>query len=129
MRWGVEDDSSLSYLDGSGVVIAVADTGVDLDHSCFRNSSDEVGIPGESHRKILHLNDSVDAWDTQGHQQFRHGTHIAGILACSHVDGTNESISLSSGSKLVVQDIVDSNGWQAPEDVTTLLAESSRFGA
>lgn len=126
---GVEDDSSLSYLDGSGVVIAVADTGVDLDHSCFRNSSDEVGIPGESHRKILHLNDSVDAWDTQGHQQFRHGTHIAGILACSHVDGTNESISLSSGSKLVVQDIVDSNGWQAPEDVTTLLAESSRFGA
>ena len=25
----VEDDSSLSYLDGSGVVIAVADTGID----------------------------------------------------------------------------------------------------
>ena len=45
---GVEDDSSLSYLDGSGVVIAVADTGVDLDHSCFRNSSDEVGIPGKA---------------------------------------------------------------------------------
>ena len=126
---GVEEGSPLSHLDGSGVVIAVADTGIDMDHSCFRNSSDEVGIPGESHRKILHLNDSVDVWDTQGHQQFRHGTHIAGILACSHVDGTNESISLSSGSKLVVQDIVDSSGWQAPEDVTTLLAESARFGA
>ena len=25
--------------------------------------------------------------------------------------------------------ICDSNGWQAPGDVTTLLAESSRFGA
>ena len=126
---GVEEESSLAHLDGSGIVIAVADTGIDMDHSCFRNSTTDVGTPGENHRKILHLNDSVDGWDTQGHQQFRHGTHIAGILACSHIDGTNESISLSSGAKLVVQDIVDSNGWQAPGDVTTLLAESSRFGA
>ena len=125
----VEENSPLEYLDGSGVVIAVADTGIDMDHSCFRNSTDEIGIPGEGHRKILHLNDTVDGWDTQGHQQFRHGTHIAGILACSHIDGTNESISLSSGARLVVQDIVGSNGWQAPEDVTSLLAESSRFGA
>lgn len=126
---GVANESPLAHLDGSGVVIAVADTGIDMDHSCFRNSTENVGVPGEDHRKILHLNDSVDGWDTQGHQQFRHGTHIAGVLACSHIDGTNESVSLSSGAKLVVQDIVGSNGWEAPEDVTTLLAESSRFGA
>tara|TARA_B100000282_G_scaffold104984_1_gene74314 strand:- start:1014 stop:3068 length:2055 start_codon:yes stop_codon:yes gene_type:complete len=126
---GVANESPLAHLDGSGVVIAVADTGIDMDHSCFRNSTENVGVPGEDHRKILHLNDSVDGWDTQGHQQFRHGTHIAGVLACSHIDGTNESVSLSSGAKLVVQDIVGSNGWEAPEDVTTLLAESARFGA
>ena len=81
------EDSALSALDGSGVIIAVADTGIDMDHSCFRNSTEEVGAPGLSHRKIIMLNDTVDDWDNQGHQQFRHGTHIAGILACDPVDG------------------------------------------
>lgn len=125
----VESDSILEYLDGSGVIIAVADTGIDMDHSCFRNSSTEVGEPGENHRKVVHLNNSVDGWDRQGHQQFRHGTHIAGILACDPLEGDDIVPSMSSGAKLIVQDIVDSNGWQAPEDVTTLLAESSQFGA
>lgn len=125
----VGEDSPLKDLDGSGVVIAVADTGIDMDHSCFRNSSLEVGAPGLEHRKIVHLNDTVDDWDTQGHQQFRHGTHIAGILACDQLDGDSSMRSLSHGARLVVQDIVDSSGWVVPEDVTSLLAESSRHGA
>ena len=123
----VDENSPLWSLSGTGVVIAVADTGIDMDHSCFRNTTDEVGIPGLEHRKIIHLNDSVDDWDNQGHQQFRHGTHIAGVLACDQLDG--EIQSLSYGAKLVVQDIVNSSGWVVPEDVTSLLAESARHGA
>ena len=69
----VDENSPLSYLDGSGVIIAVADTGIDMDHSCFRNSSNEIGTPGPEHRKIVHLNDSIDDWDTQGHQQGHQG--------------------------------------------------------
>ena len=75
------NQSRFSDLDGQGVVIAVADTGIDMDHSCFRNSTDDVGSPSEAHRKIVFLNDTIDDWDTRGHQQYRHGTHIAGILA------------------------------------------------
>ena len=122
-------ESSLGYLDGSGVTIAVADTGIDMDHSCFRDTINATGVPGESHRKIVHLNDTIDGWDTQGHQQFRHGTHIAGILACDPLDGDENMTSMSSGAKLVVQDIVDSSGWAVPEDVTELLYESSKHGA
>ena len=115
-------------LDGAGVIIAVADTGIDLDHSCFRDSIDEVGTPGEEHRKVVHINTSIDDWDHQGHQQFRHGTHIAGILACDPLDGGDEMRSLSNGSKLLVQDIVSSAGW-VPPSVDVLLAESAQYGA
>ena len=122
-------DSPLSNLDGSGVVIAVADTGIDLDHSCFRNSTEGVGTPGEFHRKVILLNDTVDDWDTQGHQQFRHGTHVAGILACDPLDGDEGMRSMSNGSRLIVQDIVNSSGWFPPDKVEDLLAEASANGA
>ena len=126
---GVDGEfSSLDHLDGSGVVIAVADTGIDMDHSCFRNSLGEVGIPGDGHRKIIHLNQTIDDWDNQGHQQFKHGTHIAGILACDNLENNSEINSLSNGSRLVVQDIVGSNGWEVPA-VEELLAEASEYGA
>ena len=101
-------------LDGSGVIISVADTGIDLDHSCFRDSLNETGTPGHQHRKVIHLNSTIDDWDNQGQQQFRHGTHIAGILACNPLEGDMSMKSLSSGSKLVVQDIVGQSGWSPP---------------
>ena len=124
-----DEDSFLGALNGSGVVIAVADTGIDLDHSCFRNSTSEVGVPGDSHRKVILLNDTIDDWDNQGDQQFKHGTHIAGILACDSVDGNDDLRSMSSGAKLIVQDIVDSTGWSPPDNVASLLAEASANGA
>ena len=124
-----EEDSRLDYLNGEGVVIAVADTGIDMDHSCFRNSTTDVGSPGNYHRKILHLNNTIDNWDNQGHQQFRHGTHIAGILGCDPLDGDENMTSMSRSAKLVIQDVVNSNGWEVPEDVTELLVESSKYGA
>ena len=102
----VDEESSLSPLDGSGVIIAVADTGIDMDHSCFRNSTNEVGTPGIEHRKIVHLNDSIDDWDTQGHQQFKHGTHIAGIIAGDPEKGVPGICPLC---KLIILKIVEDN--------------------
>ncbi|MEC7180942.1 MAG: hypothetical protein VXW36_06085, partial [Candidatus Thermoplasmatota archaeon] len=67
-------------LNGSNVVIGVADTGIDSDHSCFRNLSDEE--IGFEHRKLLHVNTTIDDWDHYGHADYRHGTHTAGILGC-----------------------------------------------
>ena len=74
-------------LNGSGVVVGIADSGIDADHSCFRNlTSDNVG---DSQRKILYINTSIDDWDSQGHSDYRHGTHTAGSVGC-HPVSTSE---------------------------------------
>ena len=118
-------------LNGTGVVIGVADTGIDSDHSCFRNISNaSIGL---DHRKLLHVNTTIDDWDSSGHADYRHGTHTAGILGCHPIataveDSIPTSImSLGYGSQLVVQDIVSEQGWQPP-DVDLLLAESALYG-
>jgi hypothetical protein len=134
-------------LNGSGVVLGIADSGLDYDHSCFRNAtsptsygsdgengSNAVGVFGESHRKIILINQSIDSEDTMGHINFRHGTHTAGTLACFDVyDYRNNSIpsngsSMSHNAKIVVQDIVSAEGWMPPDNVSQLLSEAALLG-
>ena len=134
-------------LDGTGVVLAVADSGLDADHACFRNATDvdawnadhnatypALGEPGPDHRKVLHLNLTVDGNDTPGHTDYRHGTHVAGTLVCRDVQSETSGASprngssLANGATLVFQDIVDDSGWNPPR-VDELLAEASAHGA
>lgn len=133
-------------INGTGVVVGAADSGLDADHACFRNAtaanavgseglngSDLVGNAGQYHRKILIFNTSIDSGDTAGHSDYRHGTHVAGTLACFNVDDARLGLypsngsSLSHGSLLVFQDIVSSEGW-VPPDVDQLLVESGMAG-
>jgi len=123
-----QNNSDLLELSGEGVIIALADTGLDLDHTCFRENETLVGEPGIGHRKIIHINTSIDDSDNQLHTQFRHGTHVAGLLVCDPLNGNQELRSLSHNSKLLMQDIVNSDGW-VPPNVTLLLEESAEFGA
>ena len=131
-------------LNASGVVVAMADSGIDADHSCFRNATaplqfgadgeDAEGPAGTSHRKLLLLNETIDSGDTQGHSDYRHGTHVAGTLSCFDVyDYRNNTVpnsgsSLAHGSTLLFQDIVSSEGWVVP-DVDLLLYEAAMNGA
>jgi len=134
-------------LNGHGVVLGVADSGLDADHACFRNATTSmsthaepnatypaVGIFGDDHRKILHLNTTIDGNDTPGHSDYRHGTHVIGSLGCYEVgaqrNGTfpSNGSTLAYGAKLVVQDIVSDDGW-VPPSVDELLWEASAYGA
>ncbi|MDB2593490.1 S8 family serine peptidase, partial [Euryarchaeota archaeon] len=113
-------------INGDGVVVAAADSGIDYDHACFRNATspgavgsngtDGVGSPGVEHRKILTVNHTLDSGDTNGHSDYRHGTHVAGTLTCYNVydmradSKPKNGSALAYQSKLVFQDIVSSDG-------------------
>ena len=134
-------------LNGDGVVVGAADSGLDADHACFRNASvagaigssgengsELVGEDGPDHRKMLVLNTTIDDGDTQGHTDYRHGTHVAGTLSCYNVDSERQGTfpdngsALAHGTRLVMQDIVSSEGW-VPPNVDSLLVEAGLHGA
>ena len=134
-------------LNGAGVIVGAADSGLDADHACFRNASvagalgssgengsELVGEDGPDHRKIVLLNTTIDDGDTQGHSDYRHGTHVAGTLSCYNVDSERQGTfpdngsALAHGTRLVMQDIVSSDGW-VPPDVDALLVEAGLHGA
>ena len=134
-------------LNGAGVVVGAADSGLDADHACFRNASiagaigssgqngsELVGENGPDHRKIVVLNTTIDGGDTPGHSDYRHGTHVAGTLSCYNVDSERQGTfpdngsALAHGTRLVMQDIVSSEGW-VPPDVDSLLVEAGLHGA
>ena len=134
-------------INGAGVVVGAADSGLDADHACFRNASvagaigssgengsELVGEDGPDHRKIVVLNTTIDDGDTPGHSDYRHGTHVAGTLSCYNVDSERQGTfpdngsALAHGTRLVMQDIVSSDGW-VPPDVDSLLVEAGLHGA
>lgn len=116
-------------LNGSGVTIGVADSGIELDHGCFRENATEIGNIGQNHRKVVLVNTTIDDGDHVSHSDFKHGTHIAGSLVCNMWNGNiGEGTSPSHGARILFQDIVNDSGWSEPT-VDWLLAEAVANGA
>ena len=114
-------------LNGSGVIVGMADSGIELDHECFRENQTAIGDIGINHRKVIRLNTSIDDGDHPGHEDFRHGTHLAGALMCDLFDG-KEGRGVAHSSQLIFQDVVNESGWSEPE-MDWLLAEDLAYGA
>jgi|GEM_PF-5071882 len=60
---------------GQDQIVGIADTGIDYDHAMFRHAENEVGTPGEDHRKVVHYEEYADHKDTA---YSGHGTHVTG---------------------------------------------------
>ncbi len=115
-------------LNGSGVIIGVADSGIELDHGCFRENATDIGDIGQNHRKVVLVNTTIDDGDHVNHSDFKHGTHIAGSLVCDMWNGdVGEGTSPSHGARILFQDIVNDSGWSEPT-VDWLLAEAVANG-
>lgn len=105
-------------LDGRGEVIAIADSGLDVDHPDFKG------------RPVVVLNRTKAA----AGDQVGHGTHVAGTIGSSGKASKGQLRGIAPGATLVVQKIAEAAGGTVsltglPVDLGDLLAQAAASGA
>lgn len=102
-QWGlykVEALKAWSTSAGKGVLVAVADTGVDFTHPDLTN---------QRHSAYSCLRDPCRALGKAGEDSQGHGTHVAGIIAAE--TGNSEGVgSVAPGAKIMAVQVLGSGG-------------------
>ncbi len=112
--WGVEAvEAHTSPFDGSGVTVAVLDTGIDTGHVAFQNMTNIV------QRDFTSEGDG----DTNGH-----GTHVAGTVFGQDVAGTR--IGVARGvERALIGKVLGANGGGSTEQIYEAMLWADREGA
>jgi serine protease AprX len=97
--------------DGTGVGVAVIDSGVDAAHDDLVGGS---GSPID--RFVDFVNGREDAYDDYGH-----GTHVAGIIAGNGFDSGGARSGIAPGARLTVLKVLDAAGQGHISDVIAAL--------
>jgi serine protease AprX len=95
-------------LDGTGVGVAIIDSGVAAWH-------DDLGS-----ERVAHFADFVDFQPTP-HDDYGHGTHVAGIIAGSGYDSNGARRGIAPGANLVVLKVLDGEGYGYISNVIAAL--------
>jgi serine protease AprX len=95
-------------LDGTGVGVAIIDSGVIGWH-------DDLADAGVGQR-VDRFVDFVDG-STQAHDDYGHGTHVAGIIAGNGYDSDGARTGIAPGARLVVLKVLDEAGRGYMSDV------------
>ena len=103
--------ADLGY-DGSGIGIAVIDSGISAWH-------DDLAAAGGGQR-VDHFVDLVNGAQTS-YDDYGHGTHVAGIIAGNGFDSNGARTGIAPGSRLVVLKVLDAEGRGYVSDVIAAL--------
>jgi subtilisin family serine protease len=116
LPWGVNKiDAELvsSQYNGTGVVVAIVDTGIDYNHE-------------DLHNRVIggwdYVNNDSDPMDDYGH-----GTHIAGIIAANH--NNLGVVGVAPGVSLLNMKMCDSKGSCSFDDAAAAIIDSTKSGA
>lgn len=145
--WGLSDpatpDPGISALDawestlGSGQVIAVVDTGVDLTHpdlqpNLWSNPLEAAGVPGldeDSNGKVddVHGYDFVDDDGDPDDYEF-HGTHVAGTAAAV-ADNSVGIAGVAPQAEIMAVRVLDGDGSGFTSEIVPGIAYAAEHGA
>src|SRR6185503_12060584 len=92
--------TSGTTLDGTGVGIAIIDSGIDIDHRSFLNRSNEV--------RVVYSEDFTGEGRTD--DPYGHGTHVASLAAGNGRISNREYAGIASNSKLINLRVLNSAG-------------------
>ena len=120
--------SAASKYDGSGVGVAIIDSGITAWHDDLaRNVSNGHGPVGQ---RVMAFVDLVDGAAT-AHDDYGHGTHVAGIIAGSGWDAAGEYEGVAPGADLLVLRVLNGQGQGSVSDVIRAIdfaiANRARF--
>src|SRR5262249_5978197 len=113
---------------GSGVGVALIDSGVTPWHDDLaRNVSNGRGPIGQ---RVMEFVDFVDG-AAQPHDDFGHGTHVAGIIGGSGWDASGQYAGVAPGADLLVLRVLNGQGQGSVSDVIRAIdyavANRARF--
>jgi len=135
MNWVVQGNSSGSTplwakgLTGSGQIVGVGDTGLDVDMAFFWDGSQ--GVPtstvNSNQRKVIVYYDLAGNGDWDAHD---HGTHVAGTIAGKSLSTNAAYNGIAYDAKLVIQDIGNGGSLTGiPSDLNIYLQQAYNAGA
>ena len=99
-------------VDGAGIGVAVIDSGVTSWHDDLSDA--EVG------QRVVEFVDFVDGVATP-HDDYGHGTHVAGIIAGNGLDSDGARTGIAPGAHLVVLKVLDESGRGYVSDVIAAI--------
>src|SRR5581483_8133380 len=97
---------------GAGVGVAVIDSGVTAWH-------DDLG-DGTGAQRVRQFVDFVDG-QSSPHDDYGHGTHVAGIIAGNGYDSSGARTGIAPGADLIVLKVLDADGHGRISDVIAAL--------
>jgi serine protease AprX len=113
---GATDARQSLGFDGAGVGVAIIDSGITPWHDDL--TVDPVGRSGQRVRAFVDFASSR----TSPHDDYGHGTHVAGTIAGNGLDSNGARSGIAPGAHLVVLKVLDGSGRGRISDVIAALA-------
>ncbi|MDP9067356.1 MAG: S8 family serine peptidase [Actinomycetota bacterium] len=135
-QWGlqkIQADQAWAAADGTGAIIAIVDTGVDLGHEdlsskIINNSDADFSEPDGECKKAPGKNGARTCTQDGAQDENGHGTHVAGIAAALTGNGIGVA-GTAPGAQILPVRVLDAEGSGSTDEVAAGIRYAADHGA